>query len=300
MQKISYRKCRMKDLAPARRLIKNTINALRRDTGKDPINWPISQQPPPLMAQLLRDNPDGFYCAWKGDKLVGFAGSYLNGKQWYLCWLFVNHRLQDKGVGRKLLEKVWVDGKNITHSLATFAFNPRAVGLYSKFRMVPLCDLPMLKLVKAKFRKLSPTRLKISSEYNSADLKWVHETERKIRGYAHPQHWDIWLKKYPFKLYIARNRGRRVGYFLINDNGWIAPLGVISKKYMIDVMTEAVRAATQIKDVKEVCLWCPTFNIELYLYLILLGFRMDEMEIFMSDVQYPDWQRYVPASLAIL
>ena len=30
------------------------------------------------------------------------------------------------------------------------------------------------------------------------------------------------------------------------------------------------------------------------------SFRIDEMEIFMSDTPYPDWNRYVPATLALI
>ncbi len=295
---ISYRKCRIKDLVPARRLILRTLNALITSTGKEPLDWVIRREPPALMVSMLKNNPNGFYCAWKGEKLIGFAGSYLNGKQWYLGWLFVDHRVQAKGVGRKLLEKVWIEGKGITHSLTTMAYNPQAVGLYSKFGMAPSCDLPMMHLKKSNFSELEPTGLTIVEDYTKADTNWINQTEKKIRGYAHPRHWDVWLSDYPFKLYIAKNRGQRVGYFLITDQGFITPLGVSSPKYMNDVLTEAVRKAMAV-DGKGVFVWCPTFNISSYLYLIQLGFRILEMEIFMSDEPYPDWQRYIPSNLAI-
>ena len=116
---------------------------------------------PPLIDHLHTTDPDMFYCAWKGDRLVGFAGAYVRGKQWYLAWLFVHPSLQDKGVGRKLLEKVWRDRPGMVHSLCTFAFNMQAVGLYSKFGMSPLADLPWMKAEPLKLKKLKPTGLKI-------------------------------------------------------------------------------------------------------------------------------------------
>jgi len=299
MQKISYRKCRVKDLAPASRMIKKTIFALRRKTGKEMKPWRIPRHPTPLATDILRRNPGTLYCAWKNNKLVGYAGAYVNGLQWYLCWLFVDPKLQEKGVGRKLLEKVWRDKKGMTHSLSTFAFNPKAIGLYSQFGMVPLCDLPWLKADPKKIGDLPKTELVIIDKPNRDDVKWLHSLEEKIRGYSHPQHWGIWLHSKPCKFYLFKKGGRRVGYCLITNDLFIGPVGVIYQEYMIDVMTEAIRLIHPKKGAK-IMLWCPTLNIALYRYLINLGFRVDEIEIFMSDAPYPDWQRYVPASLAIL
>ena len=86
---------------------------------------------------------------------------------------------------------------------------------------------------------------------------------------------------------------------MIINKSLIAPVGVISEKYMIDAVTEAVRLTRPDKKTK-VSIWCPTLNYKLYRYLIEIGFRVEELEIFMSDRPYPDWSRYVPATLAVL
>jgi GNAT superfamily N-acetyltransferase len=299
MQKIEYRKCRKQDLIPAARLMRSTNHHLRRQAGLKIKPWPVGSRPSPLLARFWETDGDTMYCAWKKDKLVGFAGAYVNGKQWYLAWLFVHPSMQDKGVGRKLLEKVWRDGKGMTHALCTFAYNPQAIGIYSKFGMAPLCDLPWLKADPNKIKKLEPTDLEVSDKPTIADIKWLHQLETKIRGYAHRDHWNVWLKNDPFKLYIFRKAGKRVGYSMITRKIFIAPLGVIDQKYMIDVMTESIRLLEPKKN-EMMSLWCPTLNMPLYLFLIDLGFRIDEMEIFMSDTPYPDWNRYVPATLALI
>lgn len=299
MQKISYRKCRIKDIIPASRMIKRAVYALRRKTGKEIKPWRIARRPSPLMVDMLKHNTGTFYCAWKNNRIIGFAGAYVNGHQWYLSWLFVDPKLQDKGVGRTLLEKVWRKRKGMTHALCTFAFNPQAVGLYSRFGLAPLCDLPWLKADPEKLPALPATKFVPVEKLNRGDIKWLHELEQKIRGYSHPQHWRIWLNNKHFKIYLFKKSGRRVGYCLITNDMLIGPLGVIDQQYMIDAMTEAIRLTHPKKDSK-IMLWCPTLNMPLYKYLIDLGFRVDEFEIFMSDSPYPDWQRYVPASLAIL
>jgi hypothetical protein len=81
-------------------------------------------------------------------------------------------------------------------------------------------------------------------------------------------------------------------------NNLIAPAGAINKEYLLAVVTESIRLANP-KPGDSVSLWCPTLNMPLYNHLISLGFRVSEMDIFMADKQYVDWQRYVPAVLSI-
>ena len=298
MKIISYRKCKKKELLPAVRLMSSTIDHLRKQTGKEPFRWRVKEVPP-LITHILKTDSDTFYCAWNGEKIVGFAGAIVRGKQWYLAWLFVHPQYQDKGIGRKLLDRVWRDDRSMTHSLCTFAFNTQAVGLYSRFGMVPLCNLPWMKADPVKIKTLEPTGLKIIDTHTQADIAWLNKLESKIRGYPHPSEWQYFIKSNLHKLHLFKFRGRRVGYSLIVKNSEIAPVGAISSDYLLKVMTETLRIIKPKKDDK-IMLWCPTENMRLYRFLIDIGFRVDEMDIFMSDKPYPDWQRYVPATLAML
>ncbi|MCD6162806.1 MAG: hypothetical protein J7K40_10385 [candidate division Zixibacteria bacterium] len=100
-------------------------------------------------------------------------------------------------------------------------------------------------------------------------------------------------------MYIFKFRGQRIGCSLIVKNCEIAPAGAISSDYLQKVMAETLRLVKpKIND--KIMLWCPADNIRLYNFLIDIGFRIDEMDLFMSDMPYPDWQRYVPAALAVL
>lgn len=298
MIKINYRKCRRSDLLPASRLIKAAMDHLRKKTGKLPVPW-RARGIPPFFDHLLKSDPDTFYCAWKGDRLVGFAGACIRGRQWYLAWLFVHPTVQNRGVGKKLLEKVWRDKPGMVHSLCTFAFNMHAVGLYSKFGMAPLADLPWMKADPAKLRNLKPSKLKVIDTHTREDIKWVNNLEMRIRGYSHAREWQFWSKSEIHKLYLFRDNGKRVAYGLIANNALIAPIGVVDEKYIIDAATALIRL-TKPPGNEKTALWCPTSNIKLYQYLISTGFRAEEMEIFMSDKPYPDWQRYVPATLSVL
>jgi len=147
--------------------------------------------------------------------------------------------------------------------------------------------------------KLKPTGLKIFDMAIGADISWINKIESKIRGYPHPSEWKFWTGNDQYKLNIFKYKGKRVGYSLIGDNYQIAPAGAISNDYLLKVMVETLRIIKPKKDGK-VKLWCPTHNIDLYRFLIDVGFRASEMEVFMADKPYPDWQRYVPATLAVI
>ncbi|OQX91714.1 MAG: hypothetical protein B6D58_06655 [candidate division Zixibacteria bacterium 4484_95] len=298
MGKINIRRCQRKNLLPALRLMRTCVNHLRRKTGKEPFRWRISKIPP-FFDHLLKTDPNTFYCAISGEKIIGFAGAIIRGKQWYLAYLFVHPRYQNKGLGKKLIQKVWLDSQGMSHGLCTFAFNMQAVGLYSKVGLMPLCNLLWMEIVPDRLKKLKPTGLKIYDTPTRADITWINKLESKIRGYPHPSEWRFWVKNDLYKPHIFKYRGKRVGYSVIGDDYQIAPAGAISNDYLLKVMNETLRVVKPKKGGK-VKLWCPTLNINLYRFLIDIGFRASEMEIFMADKPYPDWQRYVPATLAVI
>ena len=105
---ISYRRCRKKDMLPSVRLVLSSLDDIRVRTGKEPMDRRV-RRVPGFFDHLLRTDRNTFYCTWHGARLVGFAGAIVRGKQWYLAWLFVHPRYQGRGIGSKLLEKVWRD-----------------------------------------------------------------------------------------------------------------------------------------------------------------------------------------------
>ena len=295
--KVIYRKCRKKDLLLAVRLVGKSHNALRRRVGLPPIRRRITRTPHWFL-HLLETDPETHKCAWAGDKIVGFAGAVIRGRQWYLSFLFVHPRYQGRGIGKTLLERVWREGHGMSHSLATFAYNPQAIGLYSKFGMAPLSALPMMQADPKELKLSEGSGLEISTVCRRHDLAWMNRLEKEIRGYTRLREWHYWLKDKDHKLYLFRDRGRLVGYSLIGFDYQIAPAGAISNEYLSKVVLESVKSVHPGKD-RKVTLWCPPQNIALYQTLVGRGFRISEVELFMSDRDYADWQRYVPATLSV-
>lgn len=298
---IRYRRCRKKDLLPAVRLILKSMNDLRRRTGKAPFRR-RPQRVPTLFAHLLATDPARFYCAWRGEEIVGFAGALLRGKQWYLAWLFVHPRYQDQGIGRRLMEKVWVDRPGVVHSVATMTYNQQAVGLYSRFGMVPESLMTLMTAEIAGLDAPTPSGLEVVERPSARDLAWIRRFEGEVRGFPRAKEWRYWGENEIFQTLLMRRRGRLVGYALINRMGELGPAAGTTHRNLIATMGEMVRWChehrAQMKT-DRILLACPHQNEELYGYLLSMGFRNSEMLVYMSERPYADHRRYLPASLAI-
>jgi GNAT superfamily N-acetyltransferase len=276
-------------------MIRVALNNLRKKTGKEIVRYRIRKLYE--IEHLYSTDKKTFWCAWAGKSIVGFAAALQRGKQWYLGFLFIHPKYQDKGIGRQLLERVWREKPGMVHSLATFAYNMQAVGIYGKFGMAPLCTLPMMEAKIDRLILMTPTGLTARERLTDADIDWINALESKIRGFNHPQEWKFWRKFDGVRIFIFERDGKRVGYSMVYKSGGIAPAGAISNEYLTKVVAETLRLAKPKKKSLRIC--CPTHNINLYRFLLESGFRLTEMDLFLSDRPYPDFQRYVPAQLAI-
>ncbi len=296
-REIIYKPTRMRDLVPAAKMVLASINNLRTETGKKPVKRPI-RKPPPFIAHLVKSNPELCYCAWHGKRVVGFGLAVIRGRQWYLADLFVHPKYQDCKIGRQLMDRVWRDEPGMTHALCTFSYNMQAVGLYSRFGMAVLEPLAFMAAKADHFKKPQSTGLTSVSKYTKADLDWIHAQESRIRGYTHQPEWKFWLSKKNFTLRIYKDGSRRVGYCLSTADGIFGPSGAISNRYLARVIQEHLAGLEPTKKLV-IRTFCPTNNLSLYRLLLSCGFRLRELNVFMSDKRYGDFQRYLPADLGV-
>lgn len=300
--KISYRRCRAKDMVSSVRLVMTSLNDIRKQTGKHQLVWRI-RKAPPFFLHLLATDPKTFYCAWKGKRLVGFAGAIVRGKQWYLGWLFVHPKYQDEGVGRRLLQKVWREGRGMTHSLTTMTYNMQAVGLYSRFGMVPEALLTMMSAPFDRVRFPAPTGLEVVDSIGRAELAWISGLDKETRGYSRPSEWRFWNGSDKNRIYIFKRRGRKLGYSMISYGTDIAPVVAAKPRDLQEILAETLRLAGEHRpknpEKVKLMIFLPQQQKEIYQFLLDSGFRNKEMLLFMSDAAYVDFDRYIPASPAV-
>jgi len=290
-------------MIPSLRLILSSFNDIRRRTGKGPIGRRV-RRVPDFFHHLLRTDGETFYCAWRGARLVGFAGAIVRGKQWYLGWLFIHPRYQDRGIGGNLLKKVWREGKGVSHSLTTMTYNMQAVGLYSRFGMVPETLFTVMGTPRDQLKIPRPTGLEVVEQVRASDLAWINAIEKEIRGHPHPSEWRYWHQSDKHRIFVFRRGGARIGYSMIALGTDLTPVGAARQRDLQDVLAETLRIAA-VPPMKErkpglLTIFLPEQQKSLYQFLLDSGFRNREMLLFMSDRPYPDFGRYIPASPAVL
>ncbi len=235
--------------------------------------------------------------------MVGFGAAINRGRHWYLAWLFVHPRYQGRGIGRRLLERIWREERGVVHSLATMTYNQQAVGLYSRFGLVPEALLTLMHVSRSSLIIPPPTKLEVVRDIRPADLAWINRLEKEIRGFPHREEWNHWHRDCEFhRILVFRSRSRRVGYGMLTRRGHLFPIGVARRSAMRAVLAESLRfAAASHPEGSEAgfTIACPSENREAYRFLHASGFRNEQMLLLMSDAPIGDLRRYIPANLAV-
>ncbi len=293
---IIYKQTRRVDLDQCANVIKLSFNHLRKQSGMHTERFPRGH--PYSFEHFLRTDPMYSYCAWHGSKLVGYTQALNRGKQWHLAFLFVNPKYQDQKIGKELVSRVWRVGPGVTHALSTFAYNNQAIGIYGRFGMAPVAGLVRLQVPRKELRLPPKPVLETKTQLSGADLAFIHKLEGRVRGYARPVDWERFFSQKKFHRFIFFKNGKRVGYSVVTDTGLIGPAGGVTSAMLSQVVRGTLHETVGMK-AKNIGINFPSENIELYQTLLKCGFRVNEMALFLADHRYADFQKYVPAPLAM-
>ena len=299
MPKFIIRHPEKEELLDAIKLIYRSANDLRLKSGRKPWDSAITEVPP-IFYHMLEHDRGGHWAAYSEQKMIGYGSALMRGKQWYLAYLFVDPRFQAKGVGRQLLQKCldYGKGKADSWALATFPYNEAALALYSSFGMMP--QAPIFEMHKKIGRPddIKATGLRIEEDKSKAVLSKINKLEKEIRGYTRFGDWRFFSKTPEHKICQFYSGSTWVGYSLVIRDSLIAPAGTTNKKYLPDIVTESVRLCLN-SNPKMIRMWVGGSNGDVYQRLISMGFRINEMLVFLSTKPYGDLQRYCPAYLSM-
>jgi ribosomal protein S18 acetylase RimI-like enzyme len=305
LKAITIRRTRQTDLIDAIALVMNTMNHLRRKRGMPTIRIKNLKQPPPLFVHMLKTDPEGSFVAQdsKG-KLVGFAMSLIREDEWYLALLFVNPTLQSKGLGHKLLDKAMRYGKKNgckRWALATYAYNPQAIALYTKMGMPaqrPLLTMERKRKDDEAFKRLrAPVKLTLTKITEEKYINRLTALDRRARQLARPEEHFFWLADENYDTLIFHDGKKLVGYGVVSSRGMVAPVVASDPKYLVSIMAHAVEwGATQ--GHKYQIMFVQGEQLEVIRMLMTAGFHIDETTLVMASEQVSDPKLYIPAHLA--
>jgi ribosomal protein S18 acetylase RimI-like enzyme len=111
---VTYRPAKHEDFLEISNLIRTSFLDLLKQYGfGDSSAFSASRLPPPTTGPFpwyelgLKEDPDGFWVADAGDKLVGFTLSWVRGSLWYLAHLFILPEYQGQNIGRNLMDRAF-------------------------------------------------------------------------------------------------------------------------------------------------------------------------------------------------
>ncbi|UCE65473.1 MAG: GNAT family N-acetyltransferase [Candidatus Zixiibacteriota bacterium] len=299
MTKITYRHLKRDELLESTRLFQRSFNHLRRKNNRPTHDEKITEVSP-FFHHIYDTDNKGFYAAFEGDKMIGFGFPLMRGKQWYLADLFIAPGSQARGVGRELLKRCmrYGKGKADSYSLCTFSYNEVSLALYSSFGIMPLYPIfVMYRKIDKNFR-VRPTGLKVVEDKSNKSILRINRLEKKIRGYSRIIDLRFYARSPHIKILNFYANSRWVGYSAVIRNSHIMPAGSPYPKYLPDILSESVRECIRSKG-KEIEINIGANNRALFERLKSHGFKIFEMDVFLSTKPYSDLSRYAPASLAM-
>jgi GNAT superfamily N-acetyltransferase len=182
---------------------------------------------------LLRTDPGGCWVAESDGEVVGFATSLTRELMWILASYAVRPGLQDRGIGRVLLEAALQHGRGCLRGMLNASADPRALRRYATagFRLHP-----QLFLRGRVDRSLLPV-VEHVREGTDGDRDLLDSLDRRTRGAAHgPDHEYLATE---LRLLVT-DRPVGSGYAYVNASGAPIVLAASSRRAATTLMWEAL------------------------------------------------------------
>lgn len=286
-------------------MIARTMNDLFKKSGKKPFKFTATSADP-TMVHFLKVDPEASYVALSAKgAIVGFTQALIRGNEWYLAFLFVDPRYQSTGVGKKLLKLAMDYGRKngeITRwALATFAYNPQALAIYSKMGMTP--QIPLLVVTRSWKPGKSPAAIKPKVRLTMEVVKThklinrLTKLDVKVRGTARPEEHFFWTSDDKHTQLAFYDNKTLVGYSVVGATSRIGPVAATKPEYLSSILAMSVNYGLEIGQAKQL-VFVNGENVEVVQLLLQAGFYVEEATVVMASERYSDSSRYIPGHLA--
>ncbi len=288
----------------ATRLIIDSSNALRKAHGLETAQVRVTQ-PSRFFDHFRRTDPEGCYCAFEGDRMVGYVSSIVREHEWYLAFLFVTPGRWGRGIGRKLLDKSIKYGKDngsTLFALCTYSYNPDAVALYSRYGMTPYVPILHMHWDKSKHQEL-----RTEAEFQPLDeneirdyeeLNPINKLDRRNRGIARPEDHKFLIDSNDHYIIAYSKNSKIVGYAAFYRQGLIAPITAITPDYLRRIVNQAINRQLD-AGTERLKLFCAGSSRKTLSYLLKMGLHVGDIDLLLTEKPFGNLKLYLPAHLAM-
>ncbi len=251
----------------------------------------------PFYAFALQEEPQGFFVAVDGGKVVGATISWVRESFWFLSHLFVLPDFQGKGIGHSLLERTmnYCRTANCAHrAVITMAFNPVSVSLYLKNGLYPVEDIYLMHLGTQR-EMPSPGKHRGNlqgaihlSERQQEDLAVI---DREVLGTSRERHHRFFLTDRIATGYLIRYRNRPAAYVYLWPDGRIGPLAALKDVPYKELLKLIVRHAGE--GHPSLALMVPGSNRAALETAFSLGFTVRMPYVLLASERFGSLDRYL-------
>ena len=259
----------------------------------------------PALAHLQSTDPKGFHVAVRGGRVVAFASTILRGNTHFLSMFWALPTLQNKGVGRRLLERAF-DAPRPPASAVRCVYaslDPRAQALYLKFGMYPRGMFYLLRGApkRSPRPKRSVTLVPVgeTGKTSSKMLTIAARYDRIFRGARRDADIQFVTTLPGARFFLVQARGVNLGYAVVTEKGRVGPACVVDPRYSAGLawaLTEAARSM----GAETMAIIVPGVNSGALQAFFEAGLRTEFFGAWMSAKPIGAFESYLPASGMLL
>jgi ribosomal protein S18 acetylase RimI-like enzyme len=292
---VVYRPARVEDLERADALVVASINDLTEGHGFGPM---AVSSPPNFQYFSLKDDAEGLWVAEDGDKMLGFAWSWVCEGLWFLAQLFVLPSHQGRNIGNELIRRTLEHARKsgaTNKVLITFAFNTVSQGLYIRHGFFP--RFPIYSFGVARERvigRLESALLRCEPlEESTSTLQRLADVDARVLGVSRKKHHRYLLNDPATKGFGLYAGDEWMGYVYVDALGHIGPLAVIKP----DAVSAAFKTALHLAaggPSSKISAFLPGASQAALNTAVEHGMRIRFPMLLMSSHKFGDWAQYLP------
>jgi ribosomal protein S18 acetylase RimI-like enzyme len=289
------------DLGVTRYVAREAMDALDRSQGVAPQPWLPAD--PWVQRHLLRTDPDGAWVAELNGIVVGYSMALLRGDICYLSQLFVQPDQHGHGIGRELLRRAQVYGRE--GSARVYAVvattSPVAHGLYMQAGMFAIGVGYRMAGQLAPLRELPPPRGEIATATTHVDA--IASLDREVFGAErrqdHALHLEMAKGGESASFALMRDGVLRGYCYAWVEGGFIAPMATYDPADQLPLFGAAATWLSQ-HGVSSGDVFVLSQNRTLMQALLYAGWRSRRWSFLLTSSPFAKFDRYHPAGAALL
>ena len=292
---VVYRPARAQDLEFTDTLVVASINDLTERHGFGPM---AARSPPKFQLFSLNDDADGLWVAEEGERILGFAWSWVCGDMWFLAQLFVSPDCQGRSVGNELIKRTLDHAEKLGASnkvLITFSFNTVSQGLYIRHGLLPRFPIYSVSASREQLiGNLHGSQYDVTPlQADAPTLRRLAQADQRVLGVSREKHHRYLITDGVATGFNLYDGGDWAGYVYVDAGGHIGPLAVMEPHAVAPAVRTALHLAADSGSAR-ISAFLPGAGEAALNLAMEHGMRIKFPMLLMSSREFGNWSQYLP------